>query len=78
MVFRFIIPSVTDQKVLDKVNLDIKNTLFNSGKASVASTKFDSKVYLKFTLLNPRTTKENLIEIVQMIKEQGLIYAMNN
>ncbi|MBG6130213.1 L-2,4-diaminobutyrate decarboxylase [Aquimarina sp. EL_43] len=78
LVFRFKIPGVSDEKILDTVNLDIKNTLFNAGKASVASTKLNGKTYLKFTLLNPRTTKEDLIEVVKMIKEQGLIYATNN
>ncbi|WP_109098312.1 aspartate aminotransferase family protein [Aquimarina sp. AU58] len=78
LVFRFKIPGVSDEKVLDTVNLHIKNTLFNAGKASVASTKLNGKTYLKFTLLNPRTTKEDLIEVVKMIKEQGLIYTTNN
>lgn len=78
LVFRFKIPGVSDEKILDAANLYIKNTLFNDGKASVASTKLNNKTYLKFTLLNPRTTKEDLIEVIKMIKEQGLIYATNN
>ncbi|WP_103071606.1 pyridoxal phosphate-dependent decarboxylase family protein [Aquimarina sediminis] len=78
IVFRFKIPEISDEKKLDEVNLNIKNTLFNSGKASVASTKVNDKIYLKFTLLNPRSTKEDLFEIIKMIKEQGITYTTNN
>ncbi|WP_271769611.1 pyridoxal phosphate-dependent decarboxylase family protein [Aquimarina algiphila] len=78
LVFRFKIPGIEDDKILDTTNLHIKNTLFKSGKASVASTKLNGKTYLKFTLLNPRSTKEDLFEVIRMIKEQGLNYTTNN
>lgn len=78
LVFRFKIPGVEDNTVLDMINMHIKNTLFKSGKASVASTKLQGKTYLKFTLLNPRSTKQDLIEVIKMIKEQGLAYTANN
>ncbi len=62
----------------DTVNLYIKNTLFKSGRASVASTKLDGKVYLKFTLLNPKSTIDDLLNIIQMIKDTGSAYNMHN
>ena len=53
------------------VNLHIKNTLFAAGKASVASTKLNGNIYLKFTLLNPKNTLNNILNIVEMIEETG-------
>lgn len=78
IVFRFKIPGIADEKIWDAANLYIKNTLFNSGKASVASTKLNGKTYLKFTLLNPRTTQEDLLKIIKMIKEEGIVYTTKN
>ncbi|WP_062052637.1 pyridoxal phosphate-dependent decarboxylase family protein [Aquimarina longa] len=78
LVFRFKTPGVINDNLLDQVNLHIKNTLFNSGKASVASTKINDKTYLKFTLLNPRTTMDDLLQVITMIKKQGVLYTTNN
>ncbi len=78
LVFRFKIPGIQDDKTLNAINLHIKNTLFNSGQASVASTKLNGNIYLKFTLLNPRNTKENLLDIITMIKDQGIQYYTSN
>ncbi|MGY3791204.1 pyridoxal phosphate-dependent decarboxylase family protein [Aquimarina sp. 433] len=74
LVFRFKDPEIELDSTLDTINLYIKNTLFKSGQASVASTKFDQKIYLKFTLLNPKSTIDDLLYIIKMIKETGLSY----
>lgn len=71
LVFRYKAESVFEDALHNEVNLHIKNTLFNSGKASVASTKYEGKLYLKFTLLNPENTLENLLNIMEMIKNTG-------
>ena len=78
VVFRYKSVGVKENKLHDRINLHIKNALFKSGKASVASTKLNGITYLKFTLLNPNTTKEHLFEIINMIKQQGEQYNTYN
>lgn len=78
LVFRYISPEVHSNTLHDTINLYIKNTLFRSGQASVASTKLDGKIYLKFTLLNPKSTINDLLNIIQMIKDTGKNYKTNN
>ncbi len=74
LVFRYISPDIEVDKEHDKMNLYIKNTLFKSGQASVASTRLDAKIYLKFTLLNPKSTIDDLLNIIQMIKDTARSY----
>ncbi|SEB44317.1 L-2,4-diaminobutyrate decarboxylase [Tenacibaculum sp. MAR_2009_124] len=78
IVFRYKALGVQENKVHDRVNMYIKNTLFKQGKTSVASTKLDGNIYLKFTLLNPNNTEENLFEILKMIQQKGEQYKTNN
>ncbi|MBU2996777.1 pyridoxal-dependent decarboxylase [Cellulophaga baltica] len=74
LVFRYKHKDVLDDIVHNEINLHIKNTLYKSGKASVASTKLNGVTYLKFTLLNPKNTVENLLNIVKMIEKEGVAY----
>ncbi|SEE49052.1 L-2,4-diaminobutyrate decarboxylase [Tenacibaculum sp. MAR_2010_89] len=78
IVFRYKVLNETDNKVHDATNLYIKNTLFKSGSASIASTKLQGNIYLKFTLLNPMNSVKNLREILNMIKQKGEEYSINN
>ncbi len=78
LVFRYVADGITTDIVHDTINLYIKNTLFKSGQASVASTKLDGNVYLKFTLLNPKSTIDDLQNIIQMIKQTARNYKSHN
>ncbi|WP_109300126.1 aspartate aminotransferase family protein [Aquimarina sp. AU474] len=78
LVFRYISQGIDNDSIHDTINLHIKNTLFKSGQASIASTKLKGKVYLKFTLLNPKSTIDDLLNIIQMIKTTGQNYTFNN
>ncbi len=78
LVFRYIASGITHDPILDTINLHIKNTLFKTGQASIACTKVDQKLYLKFTLLNPKSTLTDLRAIVQMIKNTGKNYKTSN
>lgn len=78
LVFRYKSEGITDDRIHDNTNLYIKNSLFKTGQASIASTKIDGKVYLKFTLLNPILTIDDLMKIIKMIKDQGTSYKINN
>jgi len=76
LVFRYIAKGVENDQDHDTINLYIKNTLFNSGQASVASTKVNGKTYLKFTLLNPKSTIEDLLDIILKIKQTAKSYTI--
>ena len=79
VVFRYKLKAgIEDDAVLDSVNLAIKTALFNTGQASIASTKINGTTYLKFTLLNPKTTPSDLKKIIQLIIQQGNIFYSNN
>lgn len=54
------------------VNQYIKKTLFFSGEVLLASTKVNGEFYLKFTILNPLTTIDDIREILSVIKATAL------
>lgn len=78
LVFRYKAKGITRNPIHDIINLHIKNTLFKTGQASVASTKLDGNTYLKFTLLNPKSNIHDLLKIIQLIKNTGENYTKNN
>lgn len=71
LVFRYRPPSDHPERVIDKANAYIRKSLFRSGEAVVASTKVGGRRYLKFTLLNPETTIDDLRRVVHRIKAHG-------
>jgi L-2,4-diaminobutyrate decarboxylase len=66
LVFRYY-PSVLTESPCD-LNKKIKEKLFFSGEVLVASTKVDGRFYLKFTILNPLTTIEDIKDILNKIR----------
>ncbi|EDY54369.1 MULTISPECIES: lysine decarboxylase DesA [Streptomyces] len=67
LVFRYIPASVTDPAEIDRANLYARKALFASGDAVVAGTKVQGRHYLKFTLLNPETTVEDMSVVLDLI-----------
>ncbi|MFG2477235.1 lysine decarboxylase DesA [Streptomyces fagopyri] len=67
LVFRFIPAAVTDPAVIDHANLYARKALFASGDAVVAGTKVGGRHYLKFTLLNPETTADDIAAVLDLI-----------
>ncbi|WP_328976605.1 lysine decarboxylase DesA [Streptomyces canus] len=67
LVFRYIPASVTDPAEIDRANLYARKALFASGDAVVAGTKVSGRHYLKFTLLNPETTVEDMSVVLDLI-----------
>ncbi|MCX4400552.1 lysine decarboxylase DesA [Streptomyces sp. NBC_01764] len=67
LVFRFIPAAVTDPAEIDRANLYARGALFASGDAVVAGTKVGGRHYLKFTLLNPETTAEDIAAVLDLI-----------
>ncbi|MFJ7900564.1 lysine decarboxylase DesA [Streptomyces sp. NPDC096198] len=67
LVFRYIPAAVTDPAGIDRANLYARKALFASGDAVVAGTKVGARHYLKFTLLNPETTAEDIAAVLDLI-----------
>jgi L-2,4-diaminobutyrate decarboxylase len=58
------------------VNQHIKRKLFFSGEILLASTKVNGEYYLKFTILNPLTTIDDIQQMLKVIKECGKEYVI--
>lgn len=67
LVFRYIPAAVTDPAEIDRANLYARKALFASGDAVVAGTKVSGRHYLKFTLLNPETTVDDMAAVLDLI-----------
>ena len=73
LVFRYLPPGMDDESA-DAANRYIRRALFASGEAVVAGTTLADRHYLKFTLLNPETTLEDIREILALIRTAGQDY----
>ncbi|MFJ4928993.1 lysine decarboxylase DesA [Streptomyces sp. NPDC088736] len=67
LVFRFVPAAVTAPAEIDRANLYARKALFASGDAVVAGTKVGGRHYLKFTLLNPETTADDIAAVLDLI-----------
>jgi L-2,4-diaminobutyrate decarboxylase len=67
LVYRYVPAAVTDPAEIDRANLYARKALFASGDAVVAGTKVGDRQYLKFTLLNPETTLDDLSAVLDLI-----------
>ncbi|MFI7238338.1 pyridoxal phosphate-dependent decarboxylase family protein [Streptomyces cyaneofuscatus] len=67
LVFRHIPPGVSSPEEIDRANLYARKALFASGEAIVAGTKVGDRQYLKFTLLNPETTVDDIAAVLDLI-----------
>ncbi|AJT67984.1 pyridoxal phosphate-dependent decarboxylase family protein [Streptomyces chattanoogensis] len=74
LVFRYVPVGAPDPDLIDQVNLHARDALFASGDAIVAGTKVDGRHYLKFTLLNPETTLEDIATVLDLIAEHAGSY----
>jgi L-2,4-diaminobutyrate decarboxylase len=66
VVFRYL-PTSGAREMADDANLYARDALAASGAAVVASTKVDGRHYLKFTLLNPETTLDDVSHVLDLI-----------
>jgi L-2,4-diaminobutyrate decarboxylase len=74
LVFRWLPPAAaaaaagaSDPAAIDRANLHARSALFASGQAVVAGTKVRGSHYLKFTLLNPRTTPDDIAAVLDLL-----------
>lgn len=71
LVFRYCPDAGLGEATLDSININIRKTLMRSGQAMIASTRINGRQYLKFTLLNPQTTVQDLEYIIGLIVREG-------
>ena len=71
LVFRYQPETVASDDELDRLNSRIRKSLMRSGEALVAGTKVGDRQYLKFTLLDPTTTLDDIEQILSLIEEHG-------
>ncbi|MGG4147605.1 aspartate aminotransferase family protein [Paenibacillus algorifonticola] len=55
----------------DSINLEIRDILLQKGDVVLARTRFKGRNCLKFTLLNPRTTIEDIKSILKQVQSIG-------
>lgn len=71
LVFRYRPIDAIDDEILNHINSAIRKKLCRNSEAMIASTRIDGRVYLKFTLLNPCVTVDDVLAVVQRIKVCG-------
>nr|WP_234972303.1 aspartate aminotransferase family protein [Halobaculum gomorrense] len=52
----------------DRVNREARDRLFEAGRGVVARTEVDGRAHLKFTLMNPRTTVDDVRDLLVALK----------
>lgn len=70
VVFRYL-PTGEGRPYADEANLHAREALAASGAAVIASTKVDGRHFLKFTLLNPETTADDIATVLELIAEHA-------
>jgi L-2,4-diaminobutyrate decarboxylase len=64
---------VTQLEFHNTINKEIQRIMYEKGKVIMAKTKFQNAIFLKFTILNPLTTYDDLVtyldEIIRLGKE---------
>jgi L-2,4-diaminobutyrate decarboxylase len=57
---------------LDELNRAIQQSLLHEGKGVIAKTTVDGETFLKLTLLNPRTSEEDIHELMDEIDKTAI------
>ncbi|HHB92557.1 MAG TPA: aspartate aminotransferase family protein [Thioploca sp.] len=73
LLFRYIGDNKLHDPELDIINEKICQKILMDGIANIGKTRLNSKVYLKFTLLNPNTKIENLRKVLNVLKQYASI-----
>ncbi|WP_431042631.1 pyridoxal phosphate-dependent decarboxylase family protein [Streptomyces sp. P1-3] len=71
LVFRYLPPNGPARALADQANLYAREALAASGAAVVAGTKVDGAHYLKFTLLNPETSLDDIAHVLDLLAEHA-------
>ncbi|MEC4014908.1 aspartate aminotransferase family protein [Streptomyces sp. H27-D2] len=71
LVFRYVPPAGVSPALTDRVNRHARQALAASGEAVVAGTVVDGRHYLKFTLLNPRTSLSDIAAVLDLLADHA-------
>ncbi|GHF28969.1 MULTISPECIES: pyridoxal phosphate-dependent decarboxylase family protein [Streptomyces] len=71
VVFRYLPPAGPGRELADDANLHAREAIAASGDAVVAGTKVDGHHYLKFTLLNPETSLDDIAHVLELLAEHA-------
>ncbi|MFE2429250.1 pyridoxal phosphate-dependent decarboxylase family protein [Streptomyces sp. NPDC059373] len=71
VVFRYLPPAGPARELADAANLYAREALAASGEAVVAGTKVDGAHHLKFTLLNPETSLDDIGHVLDLLAEHA-------
>ncbi|RAS82769.1 2,4-diaminobutyrate decarboxylase [Priestia endophytica] len=71
VLFRLLPEYVDDPHFVNKLNLELQRYFYQSGEIIIAKTKQNGKVYLKFTMLHPLNSPENMKNHIENIKQIG-------
>jgi L-2,4-diaminobutyrate decarboxylase len=69
VVFRYLPGRAVHQA--NEINRQIRLRLLHQGQAVIAQTAIEDRVFLKLTLLNPRTQEGHLLHLLEQIKQLG-------
>ncbi|GAA3052274.1 hypothetical protein GCM10020000_37160 [Streptomyces olivoverticillatus] len=71
VVFRYLPAPGPERELADDANLHAREALAASGDAVVAGTKVDGHHYLKFTLLNPETSLDDIAHVLDLLADHA-------
>ncbi|HEY8458089.1 MAG TPA: aspartate aminotransferase family protein [Actinopolymorphaceae bacterium] len=80
LVFRYVPPNLSARhagqcaRLLDEVNVYVRESLAAAGQAMVGGTTVRGRHFLKFTLLNPRTTVSDVAEVLDLVVDHAERY----
>ena len=69
IVFRYV--PARDTVDSDRLNIQLRQQLFDRGIAVIGHTRVRGRQYLKFTCMNPSVKEEQLEELIRIIREHG-------
>ncbi len=69
VVFRYT-PS-RKESAIDRINAEIRQTLFHRGVAVIGHTRVQGRQCLKLTCMNPATTEADMEKLIELISSQG-------
>lgn len=64
-------PDGVDDDHADVLNPRIRQALWRDGRSVVAGTKVDGRSWLKLTLLNPATTLDDVVRVLERVRAAG-------
>jgi len=68
--FRFA-PAGIDDYTLNQINLKIRDRIIKEGSFYIVQAELSGKIWIRLTIINPMTTKEDLINLITRIKKTG-------